>query len=594
MIISVISVFFLAVGCGIYINYQKTLEDNASRIAGMVTNMVAVGGSERLSGHLPEISIQSFADTMVRANADIVAIEFYDRQGNAIHKSQKPVSAQQLLHVTDYSVPLREISLETPNGKLLGTAHVKFVNKTLRDIRGATSWIIFWVFMTAWVISVVAVSLNTYILNKHLRMLVKGVKRLSDGDFGYIIPEEVLWGDLKLLARSFNNMSSRLSTFEAQNLETITFERNKLKTILLSIADGVVVCDLNAEIAIINTAACEMLGYKSSSWAIGCSLKDYTTVEGVKCFQSVIEAFEQERNTKTSDDIAQLLTHRLKIPERTIKLMLSPIQDDNDDMLGFVLILHDVTKEAEVDKMKTSFISNVSHELRTPVTTIKSYVDTLYNHGKELDQQTYDEFIETINIETDRLKKLVNDILDFSRLDEGTVLLERELQDISPIINLTVQSVKVLAEQKNITLSTAVESSLPKLYINSDSIERVIRNLLSNAIKYTSENGRIKVRAELIDDANTLEVSVTDNGTGIPEEHLANIFERFYRVENKVHTVKGTGLGLHLVKVAIEKHHQGHVFVTSKPDEGSTFGFRIPLGEPLPQVPSPSAGITVL
>jgi two-component system, OmpR family, sensor histidine kinase NblS len=266
------------------------------------------------------------------------------------------------------------------------------------------------------------------------------------------------------------------------------------------------------------------------------------------------------------------------MPGMTLKVIISPIHDTEGENLGFVMIMHDVTKEMEVDKLKTNFISNVSHELRTPVTTIKSYVDTIYNHGDELDEETYTEFIETINVETDRLKKLVNDILDFSRLEEGGYKLEMEYQDISPVINLTVQSVKVLAQQKNINLSTAIESQLPKVYINSDSIERVLRNLLSNAIKYTQEGGRIKVRAELSGAGDALEISVQDTGIGIPEEHLPFIFDRFYRVENKVHTVKGTGLGLHLVKITVEEHHRGEVFVKSEVGQGSTFGFRLPLG----------------
>jgi signal transduction histidine kinase len=118
---------------------------------------------------------------------------------------------------------------------------------------------------------------------------------------------------------------------------------------------------------------------------------------------------------------------------------------------------------------------------------------------------------------------------------------------------------------------------LPDLYINADAIERVLRNLLSNAIKYTPEQGRIKVKAEVSSDGNWLEVSVEDNGSGIPAEHLPRIFDRFYRVENKVHTVKGTGLGLHLVKITIEKHHEGTVFVQSKEGVGSVFGFQLPL-----------------
>jgi two-component system sensor histidine kinase NblS len=241
------------------------------------------------------------------------------------------------------------------------------------------------------------------------------------------------------------------------------------------------------------------------------------------------------------------------------------------------MIMHDITKERAVDKLKTDFISNVSHELRTPVTTVKSYVDTLYFHRNDLDEDTFQEFMETVYVETERLKRLVNDILDFSRLDEGGVALEREWQDIVPIINITVQSIRVLAEKKQLTLTTALESNLPDLYINADAIERVLRNLLSNAIKYTPEQGRIKVKAEVSSDGNWLEVSVEDNGSGIPAEHLPRIFDRFYRVENKVHTVKGTGLGLHLVKITIEKHHEGTVFVQSKEGVGSVFGFQLPL-----------------
>ncbi len=584
LVITTISFSFLIVAYGIYINYHNSLNDNYDRFANMITNVVAVGGVERLSSRNPEFDVKTFTDSMVDSSEDIATIEFYDTAGKLIYKSGKPLAKEESKTTTDYSAPLRRVLHDGMEPQGIGTVHVKLTGKTLREIKSATGNIIMWVFMSAWFISILAVSLNTYILSKHLRTFVRGVKRLSTGDFGYKILEHDLWGELKTLAESFNDMSMRLRAYEEQNLETITFERNKLKAILLSIADGVVVCDMQAKVAIINDSACDMLGYKSSQWAIGSNLKEYITEENVRCFEPIIVDFEKVVSEKPTT-LPQLFTHKLEIPETTLKVMLSPIQDAEGVMLGFVLIMHDVTKETEVDKMKTSFISNVSHELRTPVTTIKSYVDTIYNHGKDLDAETYEEFIETINTETDRLKRLVNDILDFSRLEEGAVVLERELADITPVINLTVQSVKVLADQKKITLSTALESDLPKLYINSDSIERVLRNLLSNAIKYTDENGRIRVRAEVTELGDALEVSVQDTGLGIPEEHLPHIFDRFYRVENKVHTVKGTGLGLHLVKVAIEKHHAGEVFVKSEVGVGSTFGFRIPLGEPGTELP---------
>ena len=172
---------------------------------------------------------------------------------------------------------------------------------------------------------------------------------------------------------------------------------------------------------------------------------------------------------------------------------------------------------------------------------------------------------------------MVNDILDFSRLEAGNVKVEKELTDIVPMIESEIKSMQILAEEKHITFSLIKEPDLPKIPINADSIERALNNLLSNAIKYSPENGRIKVRAEIARDPKYVEVSVEDQGCGIPEEHQKKIFERFYRVENDTHTVKGTGLGLHLVKITIEKHHKGEVFVKSKPGEGSTFGFRLPI-----------------
>ena len=136
---------------------------------------------------------------------------------------------------------------------------------------------------------------------------------------------------------------------------------------------------------------------------------------------------------------------------------------------------------------------------------------------------------------------------------------------------------QTLNQEKNITITAVNEQNLPLIMINRDSIYRALNNLISNAIKYSPEGSRVKVRAEIAKNPEFMEISVEDNGIGIAPEHLSKIFDRFYRVENDTHTVKGTGLGLHLVKITIEKHHNGEVFVNSKVGEGSTFGFRLPL-----------------
>jgi two-component system sensor histidine kinase NblS len=620
-VIVLISVALLVVAFVVSNRYQSSLEEDYDRLGSLIASVVAIGGAERMMAPLsPELKVKAFLQDMLSVSPDVAAIEFYDPTGKLLFESHRNLPERDLKHALDFSAPVnlpgihpdeddtssgtgwqkipgssRSGAAQPPHHRAhaaLGTVHVKLTGKTMQDITAATKTIVLLIFASAWFISILAVSFNTYMLSKHLRTLVRGVKRLATGDFGFRISENDLWGELRVLAQSFNDMSIKLRAYEAQNLDTITFERNKLQAIFLSIADGVLVCDNAWKITIMNQSACNMLGVKSSSILAGTDIRDYVTVEGLRCFEMIIQEFEAPAASDPPHTQALQTTERsqfndyhahdvfwrpLEMPGIGLKVMISTILDADGERLGYVLIMHDVTKEMEVDKLKTNFISNVSHELRTPVTTIKSYVDTLYNHGDELDGETYKEFMETINLETDRLKKLVNDILDFSRLEEGAYKLEMQYQDLGPLVSLTTQSLKVLAQQKELALSTAIESSLPPIWMNADSIERVLRNLLSNAIKYTESGGRIKVRAELTGDGQFVEVTVQDTGIGIPEEHLPYIFDRFYRVENKVHTVRGTGLGLHLVKIAIENHHGGQVLAQSEVGVGSMFGFRLPV-----------------
>ncbi len=577
-LIVAISLFFMLIAYFLYTQYQASLDENYDKFGTMVASVVSAGGAERLESEFsPELKLKHFVDKMLEHNNDLEAIEFHDVDGNVIYENHKLTGDLKTSIPRVYSSKL--MVTEGGDPQYLGSVHIKLSGKTIQNISESTRNILLVVFVCAWMLTLISVSANTYILHKHLKRLVQGVRRLSTGDFGYRIPEEDLWGELKTLAESFNDMSLRLRAYEDQNLDTITFERNKMEAVLLSIADGTIVCNMDGEVSMINHSACKHLAIESSDLMIGRNIREYVTVEGDKCFEKIIAEFE-ELMREHGGVLPAVFTKQLDLPGITLALLISNIQDAEGHDLGFVATTHDITREAEVDKLKTNFISNVSHELRTPVTTIKSYVDTIYNHSSELDPDTYQEFIETIHVETDRLKKMVNDILDFSRLEEAGNTLEMDYEDLTPLINLTVQSFKVIAQQKKLAITTAIESNLPKVYINGDTIERVMRNLLSNAIKYTEDGGRIRVRAEVNQAGDAVEVFVQDSGIGIAEDHLDKIFDRFFRIENEVHTVKGTGLGLHLVKTAIETHHQGEVFVESELGVGTTFGFRLFLDGP--------------
>jgi two-component system sensor histidine kinase NblS len=551
---------------------QKTITESYHNFGKVVAKSLAPEAVVILDNHTLQESrakLDQLSRSIIENNKDIALIIIRDQSGDIIYQSED-ISQINLVARDKVYAPMLENN--DPDGEYVGSVDVYLTGHTKDLVKKTTRFTLIVIFSLAWLISSLAVLLNTYLITRNLSHIVEGVKRVSIGEFGYRVLSKDLWGEVKQLVEAFNDMSARLRQYEERNIDQLTYERNKLEAVLLSIANGVVVCDRCDEIVIINNAALDMLNV-SSNEIIGLRILEYRDDKGQKCFESVIKRF---KDTPLEFLEREPLITQLAISNRTFKVITSPIFDFHQEYLGYTVILHDITKETEIDKMKSDFISNVSHELRTPVTVLRSYVDTLAHYGEEFDEETKKEFMLTIDDHVSRLNEMVNNILDFSRLEKEEIELDLDLNDIVPIIELTAKSIEKLADDKNITISKAFESDLPKVYINAESIEKVMRNLLSNAIKYTPEGGRIKMKVEIDRSGEKLEVAVIDTGVGISEEDIPKLFNRFYRVENKVHTETGTGIGLEIVKKAIEKHH-GEVFVESEVGKGSTFGFRIPI-----------------
>ena len=326
------------------------------------------------------------------------------------------------------------------------------------------------------------------------------------------------------------------------------------------------------KVVLVNNAAQKLLEVDETQ-LLNTQIQQYIDTSGNYCFKDKIEQF---KDTPLEEIENKPIEFNIIVDERVIKSIISPMFTRNKDYVGYIIVLIDMTKEAEMEQMRAGFISNVSHELRTPVTVLRSYIDTLYNYGNEFDYDTQKEFIGTINQEIIRLNKMVNDILDFSRI-EANAELEKEQNNISELIYDCVNQVNVLTKEHNLHITIDNTANPPEFMFNYDGIERALTNYLSNAIKYSPENGEIKVKLEYDENNKEITVTVTDNGCGIAPEHQKKIFDRFYRVENNTHTIKGTGLGLNLVKTTIEKHHNGRVFVHSEVGKGATFGFVLPV-----------------
>jgi signal transduction histidine kinase len=243
-------------------------------------------------------------------------------------------------------------------------------------------------------------------------------------------------------------------------------------------------------------------------------------------------------------------------------------------LFGSYLLWRDVRREVRLAEMRSSFVSAVSHELKTPLTAIRMFAETL-RMNRPGDAGTRDEYLDTIVNESERLTRLLNNVLDFSKIEQGTKRYRREPQSLAGIVRFAARAMTYSLEQQRFVLETAIDDDVPPVRVDRDAIEQAILNLLANAMKYSGDSRSIELRLRSQD--GTAVIEVADHGIGIePAEH-ARIFERFYRVPGpETDRIPGTGLGLTLVQ-HIAQAHDGRVTVKSVPGEGSTFSLVLPL-----------------
>lgn len=548
-------------------NIQKKLNEGYQNFGQVISKTLAIESVEitkNLSANKAKETLKAHSESILKSNNDIVFIEFRDKDGNLIF-SGKSNSQTAAVRVTS---PLTISENETP----VGAVTVGLSGNIISQIKSTTRASLLFVFMMVWVVFAFVILINTYLITRELRILQEGVKNISTGNFGYKIEGQDVSSEVRELFNAFNDMSAKLHIYEEQNIEQLTLERNKLESILMSIANGVVVCDDDDKVVLVNNHAQKLLEVDDKQ-ILNTQIQQYIDTSGNYCFKDKIEQF---KDTPLEIIEKKPIEFNITVDEKVIKSIISPMFSRSKDYVGYIIVLIDMTKEAEMEQMRAGFISNVSHELRTPVTVLRSYIDTLYNYGNEFDYETQKEFIGTINQEIIRLNRMVNDILDFSRL-EANANMEKEQNNLSTLVDECVGQVGVLLKDHNLKINIEKRAELPEFMFNYDAIERALTNYLSNAIKYSPENGTITVGLDLNKENNQAVVTVTDEGCGISEENQKKVFNRFYRVENNTHTIKGTGLGLNLVKTTIEKHHNGKVFVHSQEGHGSTFGFTLPI-----------------
>ena len=552
------------------VNIQKMLKESYRSFGEGISRTLAIESAELIKD-LPqqdiEKSLKLHSDLLLAGHSDIVLIEFRDVDGNLISSAKNNSLNKNTKPGFTVSSPMT-----IPNdNKVYGSVLVGLSGNVVSKIIFMARYSLLFVFAIVWLVFAFVILINTYLITRELKLLQNGVKKISTGEFGYNIESADVSSEVQELFNAFNDMSNRLHLYEEQNIDRIMLERNKFESVLMSIANGVVVCDDDDNVVLINNHAQILLEVTEEQF-INTKIQNYIDTSEKYCFKDKIEEF---KDTPLEVIEKKPIEFNINVDERVIRAIISPMFTGNKDYVGYIIVLIDMTKEAEMEKMRSDFISNVSHELRTPVTVLRSYIDTLYNYGNEFDLNTQKEFIGTINQEIIRLQSMVNDILDFSRM-ESNAPMEKSLNNITEVVENCVRQVGILVQDRNISINVHKDDNIPEFMFNYNGIERAMTNFLSNAIKYSPDNSSIEINIRNIPDTDEVEVTVRDYGCGIAPEHQKKIFDRFYRIENNVHSVKGTGLGLHLVKTTIEKYHNGKIFVHSQLGEGSIFGFVLP------------------
>jgi len=381
---------------------------------------------------------------------------------------------------------------------------------------------------------------------------------------------------MKDFEKSIIGVKDRLDEIETKNTElaarigVVSFEKNQAVHILNSVNFGIVITDIQDNVGYINDYILRLIN-KSRDDVIDRPLEKVFTNEEITAFISSQQGVKKLRANSYLD-----VTFPELAPGETYRVSCSYLQDDNNALIGKLIMFNNVTKEKETANATLEFTAHLSHELRTPLTTIKSYSEMLMD-GEIRDSETQKEFYNTINSETVRLSDLIKDLLNLSKIEMGSLTLNQGRVKSDWLFEDCITTIEGAARKKKISILRNMPDNFPTLIGDKDLLKGALINILGNAVKYTPENG--KIQYALSEENNTVIFDIRDTGYGMSEEELSHIFDKFYRSDNpQITDQQGTGLGLAIASQTIGLHG-GEIKVESKLGKGTHFSIKIPKKE---------------
>lgn len=411
--------------------------------------------------------------------------------------------------------------------------------------------------LIAFILAIIISFLASGFISKPIRSMSLAAQGIAHGNFSKRVTD-MSNDEIGDLAKAFNFMTEQIRT----RIEEVTTNKSRLEAVLLSMFEGVMVVDISGTILLMNQTLKDFLLVKEEP--IG--KRPLEVIRNIEIQEIVGRALKLNQGLE-SCEISVLF------PEEKILLVHATPIIRNEATEGAVLVFHDITELRQLEKIRQDFVANVSHELRTPVSSIKGYAETLLEGALE-DKKNAKEFLKIIHSDSDRLARLIDDLLDLSKIESGRLRMGLKPCATRPIVERVVSGLSRQVADKSIAITIDMPKDLSKIMADEARIAQVLLNLIDNAVKYTPREGKITISAK---EKNVfVQIDVSDTGVGIPEKVLPRIFERFYRVDKaRSRELGGTGLGLSIVKHIIQAHN-GEVFVQSVEGQGSTFTFTIP------------------
>ena len=421
------------------------------------------------------------------------------------------------------------------------------------------------IFVSSSLIAIILVIIITFLISqgitKPIAEMKKQTEKIAEGNY---TGEVKIYSDDEIgqLGQAINDLSFKIK--EAQ--ESTESERQRLDSVLRHMSDGVIATDRRGRIVIMNTAALDILNLKSEK-VIGIPLLSILPLDEKVTFRELLET-QQERLIHLEEDGEDSI----------VQCEFSVIQRESGFISGLVCVLTDVTEQQKIDRERRNFVSNVSHELRTPLTSIKSYTEALVDGAWE-NKEIAPGFLKVIETETDRMMRMITDLLNLSRMDQNRLGLEKEFINMNELVLHIVNRFEMVLQsepyrEKNYRILTDITQRDLWVELDQDKITQVLDNIINNAIKYSPDGGRIIVR--LMETHTDIIVSVSDEGLGIARKDIPHLFDRFYRVDKaRSRAMGGSGLGLAIAQEVVQLHG-GKIWVNSIENKGSTFFVSLP------------------